>query len=135
MTAPRKCKASSKPWPLPVFSRPSSRIQTRLSVSFCSPLVLLSITPSYLSKHSGILRIRVFRNLHHWSCFILLAAVRAKNSQHNKKVIRNLPQIPSLKMNHLSPTNAAAGGTMITPTNNQRNQGGGIQSLTIETGS
>lgn len=62
------------------------------------------------------------------------AAVRAKNSQHNKKVIRNLPQIPSLKMNHLSPTNAAVGGTMVTPTNNQRNQGG-IQSLTIETGS
>ena len=44
--------------------------------------------------------------------------------------MRNLPQIPSLKMNHLSPTNA--GNSIITP--QASNMRSGMQSLTIETG-
>jgi len=47
-----------------------------------------------------------------------------KNSRQAKKVIRNLPQIPSLKMNHLSPTNAHSSNiSMVTPTNNVRTGG------------
>jgi len=57
---------------------------------------------------------------------------RAKNSQQAKKVVRNLPQIPSLKMNHLSPANATNASSIVTPTG--ANVRGGMQSLTIETG-
>lgn len=56
---------------------------------------------------------------------------RVKNSQQQKKLIRNLPQIPTLKMSHLSPTNAA-NPSLVTPTTNNIRPGG-IQSLTIET--
>ena len=147
-TSQTRWKALSRPWH-PRSSHLRVRIKTRLSVSIFSlsqinylfqaddPIIIRSLCRSFFDNDdvpSGIKS-----KIKSWPIIILplccnncIATSRVKNSQQNKKIIRNLPQIPSLKMAHISPTNAG-NTSMVTPT--AGNVRGGIQSLTIETGS
>ena len=146
-TSQTKWKALSRPW-RPRSSHPRVRIRTKLSVSIFS---LVQIKYLFQADKGSIIIWSLCHSIppqrpkkwksksNHAQSFIILplcncttATSRVKNSQQNKKIIRNLPQIPSLKMAHISPTNAG-NTSMVTPT--AGNVRGGIQSLTIDTGS